>query len=262
MNTLIDELPLWSAPFGLSLLKTIRIKKQIDILDIGSGSGFPMIELAERFGIACKVYGIDPDESSRDLFLSKLASKGITNAKLITGTAEELPFTDGQFGLIVSNNGLNNVKDEKKVLQECFRVASPGAQMALTMNLPGTMREFYMVLEKILLAMDLKDEIRKVKEHIESKRKTIDTWIKLITFSGFCVSSTHQDEFLMKFTDGSSFLNHSLIRNAFRPSWEELLPAEKIKEIFLVIEKELNHIADEEGHVTVSVPNVCFDCIK
>ena len=41
-----DDLPLWSAPFGLTLLDTVRMKKHINVLDLGSGSGFPMLELA------------------------------------------------------------------------------------------------------------------------------------------------------------------------------------------------------------------------
>ena len=43
-----DELPLWSAPFGLKLLDFIRYKKGITALDIGFGSGFPLIEIARR----------------------------------------------------------------------------------------------------------------------------------------------------------------------------------------------------------------------
>ena len=32
--SIIDELPLWSAPFGLKLLETIRIRLHINMLDI------------------------------------------------------------------------------------------------------------------------------------------------------------------------------------------------------------------------------------
>ena len=37
-----DELPFWSAPFGLRLFEQIRLKKNIIALDIGFGAGFPL----------------------------------------------------------------------------------------------------------------------------------------------------------------------------------------------------------------------------
>ncbi|MCW8961437.1 MAG: hypothetical protein OQK29_07725 [Ignavibacteriaceae bacterium] len=62
--SVIDELPLWSAPFGLRLLDKINYRKNITALDIGSGLGFPLLEVAMRLGDSCKVYGIDPWEAA------------------------------------------------------------------------------------------------------------------------------------------------------------------------------------------------------
>ena len=56
----LDELPLWSAPFGLKLLDAIEYKPNISALDIGFGNGFPLTELAMRLGETSTVYGIDP----------------------------------------------------------------------------------------------------------------------------------------------------------------------------------------------------------
>ena len=53
--SVIDELPLWSAPFGLKLLDKINYRKNITALDIGSGLGFPLLEVAMRLGNSCKV---------------------------------------------------------------------------------------------------------------------------------------------------------------------------------------------------------------
>src|SRR5208282_1926821 len=45
-----DELPLWSAPFGLMLLEHVSLRPGMTILDVGAGTGFITIELAQRCG--------------------------------------------------------------------------------------------------------------------------------------------------------------------------------------------------------------------
>ncbi|MBN1577163.1 MAG: hypothetical protein JW913_11460 [Chitinispirillaceae bacterium] len=62
---LCDELPFWSAPFGLKLLDLIEYRRNITALDIGFGCGFPLIELAMRLGPTCTVYGIDPWDEAK-----------------------------------------------------------------------------------------------------------------------------------------------------------------------------------------------------
>ena len=55
-----DEFPFWSAPFGTKLLDMINYRRGITALDIGFGTGFPLVELAMRLGPTCTVRGIDP----------------------------------------------------------------------------------------------------------------------------------------------------------------------------------------------------------
>lgn len=50
----IDEVTLWSAPFGRMLLENIPMKAGVNIVDIGFGTGFPLIELSQRFGDSTK----------------------------------------------------------------------------------------------------------------------------------------------------------------------------------------------------------------
>ncbi len=50
-----DELPLWSAPFGLMLLEHVGLKPGITILDVGAGTGCMTIELAQSSGSAAVV---------------------------------------------------------------------------------------------------------------------------------------------------------------------------------------------------------------
>jgi arsenite methyltransferase len=257
-----DDLPLWSAPFGLKLLDTVRYISGINILDIGSGSGFPMLELAERFGGSSRVYGIDPSDEAYAIIQKKIVSRNITNAEIRQGYAESLPFVSGFFGLIVSNNGLNNVRDDRKTVEECFRVAARGCQMVLTMNLPGSLSRFYDVFREVLLNAGMKDELQKMLVHIDEKRKPVEHWKQLFRAAGFTLKEVHRSSFSMRFADGSAFLNHSLIANAFRPPWEALLPPERTGEIFAAIEQQLDILAPGHSGLTMEVPFVCFDCTK
>ena len=109
--SVIDELPLWSAPFGLKLLDKIKYQKDITALDIGSGLGFPLLEIAMRLGNSCKLYGIDPWEAAVERIKTKTKIYGINNVEIITGVAENIPLPDHSVDLIFSNNGLNNVND-------------------------------------------------------------------------------------------------------------------------------------------------------
>jgi arsenite methyltransferase len=257
-----DDLPLWSAPFGLTLLDTVLMKTHINVLDIGSGSGFPMLELAERLGKTCMVYGLDPSADAIKMITAKKEHKEIVFAKIVKGFAEEIPFPDEYFGLIVSNNGLNNVTDQQAALSECYRVADEDAQMVLTMNLPHTMIEFYDVFEETLLQMGMNEEIKKMHDHIDQKRKPVEYLKKLILEAGFDIKTINVDGFKMKYNNGTAFLNHHMIRHSFMESWQSILPDNLSGQVFSTVEQKLNKVSEEKGELIMSVPFVCFDCFK
>lgn len=82
-----DELPLWSAPFGLLLLENIPLKVDSTILDVGFWTGFPLIHLARRFGPNSSIYGIDPWEPAVKRVQAKIESNGVQNIKTFLGSA-------------------------------------------------------------------------------------------------------------------------------------------------------------------------------
>jgi len=261
-SLLYDELPFWSAPFGMVLLDTVRIRSHMMVLDIGSGYGFPMLELAERLDSGSGVTGIDPSEESILVVKKKITARGITNAKIISGVAEAIPFGNDHFDLIVSNNGLNNVRDLPVAMKESFRVLKPRGQMVFSVNLPHTFIEFYDVFEGLLTELAMDAERGKVKEHIFQKRKSVEFFRDLILETGFNIVSFQPEGFKYRFADGTSFFNHFLIRNFFRPAWEEILPGGKVETIFAELDQRLNNIARRNGTIEMSVPFIIFDLFK
>jgi ubiquinone/menaquinone biosynthesis C-methylase UbiE len=260
--SVIDELSLWSAPFGLKLLDTIKLKKNITAIDIGFGLGFPLLEVAMRLGEGSKVYGIDPWEAAIERTKKKIKIYGIKNVELFNGFAEDIPLPDNSVDLIFSNNGTNNVKDQEKVFNECRRIAKKGAQFIFTFNLEGTMIEFYDTLKETLLEKGMLPEIETMKEHIYTKRKPIKEIITLVEKNGFKVIHVKEDSFFYSYTDGTTMLNHFLIRLAFIDSWKEILPPLRRVEIFNEIERKLNTIAVQNGETKLTVPFAVLDCEK
>jgi arsenite methyltransferase len=257
-----DELPLWSAPFGLKLFEQIRLKKNITALDIGFGAGFPLTELAMRLGKSCTVYGIDPWEAAIVRSEEKLKHYGITNVKIIRGVAEEIPLEDRSVDLIVSNNGINNVSDLNRVLSECSRIMKVDGQFVLSVNLDTTMIEFYSVMEQVLTDLDMKKEINSIKEHIYSKRRPLPELTTILRQNGFAVSSIVEDQFDYQFTDGTTLLQHFFVRLAFLPAWKSIVPANRQDRVFRKIEAKLNEQSDHTGRCKLSVPFVIINCEK
>ncbi|MCF8369450.1 MAG: class I SAM-dependent methyltransferase [Bacteroidales bacterium] len=259
---LMDDVPIWSAPFGLKLLDHIRYSQNLHVLDIGFGTGFPLIELAMRLGKTSKILGVDPWDAAVDRAEKKIEYYGISNVEIIRGVAEEIPLGDQSIDLITSNNGLNNVADLDKSLQECARVIKKGGQFIQTLNLNTTMMELYEVMEKVLFELKLDQSVKLMHEHIAEKRKPLDACIALIEKKGFSVENILHDRFEYKFTDATAMFNHYFIRLAFLDGWKSSIPEDRQTEVFNMIERNMNEMADREGVCKLSVPFVLIDCKK
>ena len=260
--SVIDELPVWSAPFGFKLLEKVKMKPGIRFLDIGCGLGFPLTELAQRLGKTASAYGLDPWDAAIDRVMLKIKTYNLQNVNMISGCAEDIPFPDGHFDLVVSNNGINNVADMKKSLSECGRVSKPGAQFIITFNLAGSMIEFYTAFEKVLNTNGLIDEVGKMKEHIYHKRRPVEEVKVLIEDAGFEVAEIESDEFKLKFLDAESMFNHSFIKYWFLGAWKELLKPEDVEKIFTQIEEEINSNIKEGEGLSLTIPFVTIDSRK
>ena len=257
-----DDLPFWSAAFGLALLDTIRFHPRMEVLDIGSGSGFPMLEVAGRLGSNSRVTGIDPDPVSISLVEGKIRERDITNAVIMKGQAEHLPFPDLWFDLVISNNGMNNVQDIEQSFTECFRVLKAGGQMIFTVNLPHTFEEFYQVFEAVLKHRGMHNEVAKKEEHIFEKRKPARYLRDMAEETGFYVTSVRVDSFRYRFQDGNAFYRHYMIRNYFMPAWRAILPDGKADAVLSETCDRLNRLAAANGWIEMSVPFATFDLSK
>lgn len=248
-----DEMPLWSASFGLLLLKYLIPKPNLTILDIGSGTGFPLMEIAGRFGRSCTCYGLDPWTNANNRARLKIKNYELANVQIIEGSADNIPLVDDSIDLIVSNLGINNFDQPHVVFNECHRVLKPGGKLALTTNLNGHWKEFYDIFLATLQQLD-KDDLLVILQHHQEHRGTVASVSRLFIDAKFKVSRTFIDSFEMRFSDGSAFLNHYFVKLGWLNSWKYLLPQNSWVPIFTLLEQNLNDIAHKNGCLTLTVP--------
>lgn len=260
INT-FDEAPLWSASFGLLLLKHLELRSNSTIVDLGSGAGFPLTELAGRMGNSCKLFGVDPWVNATKRATQKIRNYGYSNIELIPSSAEKLPFADSAIDMMVSNLGINNFENPHVVFGECFRVLKSGGRLALTTNLSGHWIEFYVVFYETLQQLG-KDHLIPLLRADEEHRGTPESVAALFEESGFKVNKQVTDHFEMKFVDGSAFLNHHFVKVGWLTTWITIFPKAELSEIFGTLEHNLNVYAATKGGLALSVPMLYMEGIK
>jgi ubiquinone/menaquinone biosynthesis C-methylase UbiE/uncharacterized protein YbaR (Trm112 family) len=88
------------------------------VLEIGSGTGNFLAVASERFG---EVIGIDIAMRWLHVSRRRFMDLGLPVPPLVCCCAENLPFADNAFDLVVATSTLEFVKDQAKVLSECAR---------------------------------------------------------------------------------------------------------------------------------------------
>lgn len=249
---LFDELPLWSSYAGQLLLDHVPLTARRS-LDLGCGTGFPLLELAERLGRGASVTGVDPWRLALCRAARKRDTWRVPQAELVNGDGARLPFRDATFDLVVSNLGVNNFDDPGAVFAECRRVLRPGGSIALTSNVTGHMRELYASFERVLGEDGA--ALERLRLDVEHRGSPASIGARLEA-AGFRVAASHAREVQMRFASGTALLEHHFIRFGFRPGWEEVAGT---PEALARLGAELDAVARAAGGLTLTVPLVYIE---
>ena len=102
-----------------------------EVLDIGCGAGVDTLVAAILAGPQGRAVGIDPTAEMLATAGKNAERSGLENVTFLLASAEDLPFADGSFKVVISNGAFNLVCDKARALAETFRVLAPGGRVMI-----------------------------------------------------------------------------------------------------------------------------------
>src|SRR5215207_7931160 len=112
---------------GELLCEAVDVHAGDKVLDVATGSGNTAISAARRF---CNVTGIDYVPGLTEHARKRAEVEGL-QITFEVGDAEDLPYPDASFDVVLSTLGVMFAPDQEKVAEELLRVCRPGGKIGL-----------------------------------------------------------------------------------------------------------------------------------
>ena len=113
-------------PFSLG-----RLEPGERVLDLGCGAGTDSLVAARMVGPEGHVVGIDMTREMLDKARRAVGEMGADNVEFVEGEAEQLPFPDASFDVVISNGVIDLIPDKDAVFSELQRVLAPGGRIQI-----------------------------------------------------------------------------------------------------------------------------------
>ncbi|WP_457446758.1 class I SAM-dependent methyltransferase [Roseateles sp. P5_E4] len=142
------------------------------MLDIGTGQGHSLPEMAARFAPA-QIHALDPepDFEARCAAMVKACPVPVT---LHAAHAERIPLPDASVDIVLCHQTLHHIVDQKAALAEAFRVLKPGGLLLLAESTRAYIHSWI---------------IRLLFRHPMHVQRTADEFIALVLEAGFQVDA-------------------------------------------------------------------------
>jgi ubiquinone/menaquinone biosynthesis C-methylase UbiE len=192
--------PALFAPWSTYLIQRANPQPGEHVLDVACGTGIVTRNVAPRVGSKGMVIGIDLNPNMISMARVAAEREGLTIEWHLT-PAENLPFPDGIFDLILCQFGLMFFSDQHASLMEMNRVLRPGGRIVLSVWQGLERHPFYQKLHDVSSRLLGKSTVQTV-----FSLGNPDELRKLLTDSGFQQIEIEPMSIMTHFPNAEEFL--------------------------------------------------------
>ena len=109
-----------------------ELRKGEKVLDLGSGGGIDVLLSAQRVGPTGFAYGLDMTDAMLEVAERNRVEAKVENVTFLKGIIEAIPLPEQSVDVIISNCVINLSADKRQVIQEAYRVLTPGGRFAVS----------------------------------------------------------------------------------------------------------------------------------
>ena len=157
---------------SLPVLVEVAAPQPIDLaLDVATGTGNTALALAP---VVLRVIGLDVASGMLDQARARAQAENIQNVEFVTGSAENLPFPDAEFSLVVSRHAPHHFHDLDKFLREVRRVLKPGGRFVVADQISPSAQ-----------VADWVDRWERTRDPSHFRQRTVNEWRQASAAAGF-----------------------------------------------------------------------------
>ena len=119
----------WQQPERV--VASLGIEPGDHVADLGAGSGYFTLRLAEAVGPTGRVYAVDVDAEMNEYLREKLKQAGVANVEVIDGRFEDPLLPDGRIDLIFSSNTYHHIQERPQYFRNVQRDLAAGGRIAI-----------------------------------------------------------------------------------------------------------------------------------
>ena len=149
----------WLPPADVLRALTLQIGQTV--VDVGAGTGYFAVPLAQAVGVNGNVYAVDAQDQMLQWIAAKIDNTGLANIVLVHAEASATTLLPSSCDLYLTANVWHELEDREAVLTEEKRVLRPTGRIAILDWRPDVERVAGPPLDHRIASEDVQEELRR-----------------------------------------------------------------------------------------------------